>query len=72
MCLLPLTGASLFGTFGSTSRHSLTSTSYPPFRVPLFRSTWCRQDLFGSEGWWAALVDDTPEGILCHVDEETV
>ncbi len=57
--LLPLTGASLYGSFGSTSRHSLTSTS---FLVPLFRSTWCRQDLVGSDGWWAALDDYHPEG----------
>ncbi len=57
--LLPLTGASLYGSFGSTSRRSLTSTS---LLVPLFRSTWCRQDLFSSDGWWAALDDYHPEG----------
>ncbi len=52
--LLPLTGGELYGTFGSTSRGSLTSLPSPV--VPaLYRSTWCTPEDFASESWWASL-----------------
>ncbi len=48
--LLPLTGASLYGTFGSTSRRSLTSTTLVRGFAYLHRA----RD-FGTEDWWAGL-----------------
>ncbi len=53
--LLPLTGASLYGSFGSTSRRSLTSSSFVLSRGYAHMHS---PQHFGTDGWWrAALID---------------
>ncbi len=60
MAILPLTGGSLYGSFGSTSRRSLTSSSLPPvFRAAL--ASGGDPDLDWG-GYMDALADDLLEG----------
>ncbi len=66
--LLPLTGASIYGSFGSTSRRSLTSTSIVPSGFAHLHSP----EAFASDCWWAALADGHLKESTCHfVDEGT-
>ncbi len=66
--LFPLTAAWLYGSFGSTSRRSLTSTSIVPSGFAHLHSP----EAFASDGWWASLVDNHLEEDICHfVEEET-
>ncbi len=67
MGLLPFTGASLYGSFGSTSRRSLTSTSLPRGFASLDDP-----QAFGSDDWWAALVDNHLKEDFCHFEDEAI
>ncbi len=70
--LLPLTGGELYGSFGSTSRGSLTSL---PFPVPRGYAELHMPDLFGSDAWWDSLDEFDFNSYfhledLCREDEE--
>jgi hypothetical protein len=52
--LLFLIGGEFYGSFGSTSRGSLMSTTF----LPCGRAELHRPECFSSDDWWAALHDN--------------
>ncbi len=65
--LLPLTGGELYGSFGSTSRGSLTSLP-PPVVVARGFAELHMPELFGSDAWWDSLDEFEFNDYFCLED----